>query len=240
MRTTSPSDARRGEYPPTLSPTCCNKAAFTDDRGFRGKSDHGGPFWCGVAQRAPRVRFAQRGCDQGGSQEWWSRPVSRVLCALRRDSHSSRPGVAAWLKQPTRERRGPRHRSPIWSCSGWGLPCRSVARLAVGSYPTVSPLPRPCHPSAALQSLGYGLGRRPLCIRRQILPLQERQKGDRVVRRSAFCCTFRRLAPPRRYLAPCPAEPGLSSAFANERRDCPADSARDFIRFRTTPCVARR
>ncbi len=32
--------------------------------------------------------------------------------------------------------------------------------------------------------------------------------------RSALCCTFRGLAPPRRYLAPCPAEPGLSSASA--------------------------
>ncbi len=31
-------------------------------------------------------------------------------------------------------------------------------------------------------------------------------------RRSALCCTFRRLTPPRRYLAPCPLEPGLSSA----------------------------
>jgi len=30
-------------------------------------------------------------------------------------------------------------------------------------------------------------------------------------RRSALCCTFRRLAPPRGYLAPCPMEPGLSS-----------------------------
>jgi hypothetical protein len=29
--------------------------------------------------------------------------------------------------------------------------------------------------------------------------------------RFAFCCTFRGLAPPRRYLAPCPVEPGLSS-----------------------------
>ena len=28
----------------------------------------------------------------------------------------------------------------------------------------------------------------------------------------SFCCTFRQLAPPRRYLAPCPVEPGLSSA----------------------------
>src|SRR5690242_21267912 len=30
-------------------------------------------------------------------------------------------------------------------------------------------------------------------------------------RRSALCCTGRRLAPPRCYLAPCPVEPGLSS-----------------------------
>ena len=30
-------------------------------------------------------------------------------------------------------------------------------------------------------------------------------------RRSALCCTGRRLAPPRRYLAPCPMKPGLSS-----------------------------
>ena len=30
-------------------------------------------------------------------------------------------------------------------------------------------------------------------------------------RRYVFCGTFRRLTPPRRYLAPCPAEPGLSS-----------------------------
>ena len=30
----------------------------------------------------------------------------------------------------------------------------------------------------------------------------------------SFCCTFRRLAPPRGYLAPCPVEPGLSSASA--------------------------
>jgi len=29
--------------------------------------------------------------------------------------------------------------------------------------------------------------------------------------RSTLCCTFRRLAPPRRYLAFCPMEPGLSS-----------------------------
>ncbi len=35
-------------------------------------------------------------------------------------------------------------------------------------------------------------------------------------RRFPFCCTFRRLAPPRRYLALCPLEPGLSSLHSSE------------------------
>lgn len=35
----------------------------------------------------------------------------------------------------------------------------------------------------------------------------------------SFCCTFRRLAPPRRYLAPCPVEPGLSSACVPPKRE---------------------
>ncbi len=61
-------------------------------------------------------------------------------------SHSSRRRVTATLKQPTRRHRGPRHCLPIWSCSRWGLPCRSVARLAVRSYRTVSPLPRTLPP----------------------------------------------------------------------------------------------
>ena len=34
---------------------------------------------------------------------------------------------------------------------------------------------------------------------------------NRSRRRCPFCCTFRRLTPPRCYLAPCPMEPGLSS-----------------------------
>jgi len=100
------------------------------------------------------------------------------------DSHSSRRNVAVTLKQPTRTRRGPRHEVPIWSCSRWGLPYRSVARLAVRSYRTISPLPRvPKNRSAV-----------------------------------SFCCTIRRLAPPRRYLAPCPVEPGLSSALLRVTR----------------------
>lgn len=44
-------------------------------------------------------------------------------------------------------------------------------------------------------------------------------------RRSVFCGTFRGLTPPRRYLAPCPSEPGLSSAPCGGG-DCPVDSRR--------------
>ena len=46
------------------------------------------------------------------------------------DNHSSRTYVAVCLKQPTRTQRGPRYQVPIWSCSKWGLPCRSVLPLA--------------------------------------------------------------------------------------------------------------
>ena len=65
------------------------------------------------------------------------------------NDHSSRPCVTARLQQPTRQARGPRVASfdgcscPIWSCSEWGLPCRSVTGLAVRSYRTISPLPDP-------------------------------------------------------------------------------------------------
>lgn len=59
------------------------------------------------------------------------------------NSHSSRHRVTTVLKQPTRIQREPHHRIPIWSCSRWGLPCRSVTELAVRSYRTISPLPNP-------------------------------------------------------------------------------------------------
>jgi len=39
------------------------------------------------------------------------------------DNHSSGIYVTVYLKQPTREPHGPHDCSPIWSCSGWGLPC---------------------------------------------------------------------------------------------------------------------
>jgi len=97
----------------------------------------------------------------GLGRERWSRPVSRVLYALRRDSHSSRPGVAAWLQQPTRGRRGPRQCPPIWSCSEWGLPCRTaLAPYAVRSYRTLSPLPVPLRAIGGLLSVALAVGSR--------------------------------------------------------------------------------
>src|SRR5690349_15776992 len=49
------------------------------------------------------------------------------------------------------------------------------------------------------------------------------------LRRFAFCCTFRRLTPPRCYLAPRPQEPGLSSTFREKCSDRPADSGAHHI-----------
>lgn len=58
------------------------------------------------------------------------------------DSHSSRRPVTWPLKQPTREQREPRHRSPIWSCSGWGLTCRFRCRLRGALLPHLFTLTR--------------------------------------------------------------------------------------------------
>ncbi len=95
------------------------------------------------------------------------------------DSHSSRPAIAHWLKQPTRVQYGPYHVNPYLALLRveFTLP-RTVASRAVRSYRTLSPLPDPTY-------AGH--------------------------RRFALCCTCRKLALPRRYLAPCPMEPGLSS-----------------------------
>ena len=99
------------------------------------------------------------------------------------DSHSSRGCVTTTLKQPTRLQCGSHHRRPIWSCSERGLPCRRLLPAARCA------LTAPFHPY--------------LCY---CLP-----KNHSSHRRFALCCTFRRLSPPRSYLAFYPMEPGLSS-----------------------------
>ena len=40
-------------------------------------------------------------------------------------NHSSAITVTGYLQQPTRNHGGPPQRFPIWSCSGWGLPCQA-------------------------------------------------------------------------------------------------------------------
>jgi len=70
---------------------------------------------------------------------------------------------------------------PIWPCSKWGLPSRAVLPRTRCAFS--APF-RPYH-SAASQATQH--------------------------RAVSFCGTFRGLTPPRRYLASCPLEPGLSS-----------------------------
>jgi len=118
------------------------------------------------------------------------------------DSHSSRTRVAARLKRPTRgharaTRCGATPLAPLFGLAPGGVyPATDVATGAVRSYRTFSPLPPQ-------------------------VPAKLRRRGWRYL----FCGTFRGLAPPRRYLAPCPAEPGLSSPpHQFGRGDCPADS----------------
>jgi hypothetical protein len=115
-------------------------------------------------------------------------------------NHSSGMHVAVHLERPTRERaRAARCRSERTPAD----PFPYLALLRAGfAVPCLLPGPRcaltapfhPCQPQANLW-----------------------------LRRFAFCCTFRGLAPPRRYLAPCPMEPGLSSR-GRAASGCLADS----------------
>jgi hypothetical protein len=117
-------------------------------------------------------------------------------------NHSSTTCVTAGLEQPTRKYAGLTLqqvlrplRLPYLALLRVGFAVpSSVATDAVRSYRTLSPLPAPT---------GFTRG---------------------TLRRFAFCCTFRGLAPPRRYLAPCPPEPGLSSPVRSCER--PAAIAR--------------
>ena len=113
------------------------------------------------------------------------------------DNHSSGARVTARLKRPTRIRRGQRRWIPIWSCSEWGLPCRSYYHERGALLPHHFTLT--CH--------------------------QPRLRSGRYI----FCGTFRRLTPPRGYLAPCPMEPGLSSALHRKPPNGRATDARTAV-----------
>ena len=102
--------------------------------------------------------------NMGGEKAGASNKPGSVI-----DNHSSGIAVTSYLKQPTRESardrrwqtRRPAH-SPIWSCSGRGLPCREllpVARCA---------LTAPFHPylpsrtkTGGIFSVALSMGSRP-------------------------------------------------------------------------------
>ncbi len=70
------------------------------------------------------------------------------------DSHSSRPAIAHWLKQPTRVQYGPYLVNPYLALLRveFTVP-RTVASRAVRSYRTLSPLPDPITGPSAVCSL---------------------------------------------------------------------------------------
>ncbi len=141
-----------------------------------------------------RAALAQSGEADFGPINEESRPVSRVLSRAIIPLRSTSPWTSSGL--PGSARGSALHTLlPEPAASLFGLApggvCRAslVTKAAVRSYRTVSPLPSLAAACAALQH----------------------KRSPRELRRFALCCTFRGLAPPRRYLAPDPPEPGLSS-----------------------------
>ena len=135
----------------------------------------GGEFFRQAVPQWGKVSFQR--------QKERSRPISRVLSRAIIHLGSASPRTSSSLPGNSA---GHAYGSPIWPCSGWGLPCRFRCRLRGALLPHLFTLTR--------------------------------RTG-----RFVFCCTGRRLTPPRRYLAPCPMEPGLSST-RETCSDCLADS----------------
>jgi hypothetical protein len=84
------------------------------------------------------------------------------------------------------------------------------------------PTREPCGPhdrSPIWSCSGWGFPCHVCCqTRGALLPHHFTLTGAARRRRYIFCGTFRRLTPPRRYLAPCPVEPGLSSGKTGRKQ----------------------
>ena len=182
---------------------------------------HPVPEHCRNSRNSKDAVGGQPGAEWNGDHDWarrcgrkWAvrRPFAgrdtraRVLdsdpesCALKKRESADKPGsvagnhpsgtrVAARLERPTRKllraaAAGPKARV---------FPYLVLLQVGFAVPPNVA--------TGAVRSY------------RTLSPLPA-PASRRALGRSALCCTFRGLAPPRRYLAPCPAEPGLSSAFA--------------------------
>jgi hypothetical protein len=110
-------------------------------------------------------------------------------------NHSSGVRVTAHLKRPTRK--------PMWATCAARVrghePRASLFGLAPGGV---------CRATECYHRRGALLPH-PFTLtgnRRETVP-QRKLSLPRSLRRFAFCCTFRGLTPPRRYLAPCPRSP---------------------------------
>ena len=153
--------------------------------------------WAGRAPRTGRgARPGPTAKEEEKKRSAAVKPVSRILSAvvrhsplrathsgLRRDNHSSSPGIAAGIKQPTRRLRTGRPQAPPYLVllrAGFCLPpTLPEARCA---------LTAPFH---------------------HCLPRSPKRRAD--VRLCIFCATVRQVTLPGRYPAHCPMEFGLSS-----------------------------
>lgn len=112
------------------------------------------------------------GSVQGADPSGWS----FIWDARYRAPRATDPDGSPETGAPHAARRRRRPAVPIWSCSRWGLPCRSRCRHARCA------LTAPFHPYRSAAS-GVAPGA--------------------AERRFAFCGTFPRVAPAGRYPAPC-------------------------------------
>ena len=109
--------------------------------------------------------------------------------------------------------------SPISRVLSW-----TVIHLGYVSPHTSSDLPG----SSAGRTNGslFGLAPSGVYHRHELLPVMRcaltapfhPYRQPKLLRRYTLCCTSRRLAPPRRYLALYPMEPGLSSVYLHKQR----------------------
>ena len=133
--------------------TACFTAVFAHETA-RG-SGAATPFVLG--SRHDRRRAARDACgttfENGGRtrasprREFKAEPAGKPGSVV--DSHSSRPAVASRLKQPTRERRGPRH-APLFGLAPGGvcLATRRCPRARCALTAPFQPYLIPCGPSA--------------------------------------------------------------------------------------------
>ena len=113
---------------------------------------------CRVAMRIPGLRNPKS--KNPAEAGFWKKLKLTDKPGSVVDSHSSRPAIAHWLKQPTRVQYGPYHVNPYLALLRveFTVP-RTVTSRAVRSYRTLSPLPDPAcagHRRFALCCTGRG------------------------------------------------------------------------------------